>query len=102
MSDGRKESMSLQMGTDGPHPDYPDMDGATAARRLDDESLWIRSANLEFYFRYAVVEESKTGRRFVVRNPDDDVWFAIMRWLADTTRTVDVVRVEPDDEEDDD
>lgn len=92
---GRGESMRLQMGVNPSYPDdYPKMDCSEAARGLDEETLWVRSANLEYYFRYAIVEDCDTGKRFVVTGPDDDAWFTILRWLVDTTATVDVVRVE--------
>ncbi len=97
---GRGESLRLQMGVNPSYPNYPKMDFSEAARRLDEETLWVRSANLEYYFRYAIVEDCDTGKRFVVTGPDDDAWFTILRWIVDPTATVDVVRVERSETDD--
>lgn len=49
------------------YPDLPVMDPGEAARRMGDGSMWIRSVHFEFYYSYAVVEDSQTAERYVAK-----------------------------------
>lgn len=66
----------------GEYEPYEHMDAARAVELLEGGSHWIRSANLEFYYRYATIEDADSGQRFVVRNPDERQWAIILKWLA--------------------
>lgn len=88
---GENESMRRQLaGTvddagyaTGPMPDYPRVTGREAAEMLDAETHWVRSANLEFYYRYAVIEDARSGERLTVHRIDTESWANILAWLAD-------------------
>ncbi len=66
------------------YPDYePLHDHARVLTRLAADSLWLRSVNLEYYYGYAVVEESATGRRFLIREPiSTETWESLLIYLA--------------------
>lgn len=91
MSTTDPESMALQMFATcdeegwaaGRTPDYERVTGVEAAALLDAKTHWVRSANLEFYYRYAVIENAETGQRLTVHQIDPASWSVILRWLAD-------------------
>lgn len=91
MDDGKELSLRRQIGFSGEYPPFPEMSGAEAVERLDAETHWIRSANLEYYYRYAVIECAKTGARFLVREfTHPNQWGIILKWLADTSDNIEV------------
>ncbi len=75
----------------GEYPDYPEMDSDKAIELLDKDEFWIRSANLEYYYRYAVVENAETGERFFIRKTKTEHWFTILKWLADREDHIEIV-----------
>ena len=76
----------------GQYPDYPIISAAEAVEMLDAETHWIRSANLEYYYRYAVIENAKTEERFVVNKwTEGDQWAIVLKWLADVDDHIEIV-----------
>lgn len=66
----------------GGAPGYSRIEAARACVMLDEGKLWIRSANLEFHYRYAIAESPDTGERFVIgKFTDDAQWATVLRSL---------------------
>lgn len=49
------------------YPPLPEIAADEAATRMTEGSMWIRSIHFEFYYSYAVVEDTKTAQRHVVK-----------------------------------
>ncbi len=81
MNDGRQISHDRQMSQLGLTEDFPRIAAADALPKLTADEFWIRSVNLEFHYRYAVVEDSDTGERFVVRDISDEQWAELFGWV---------------------
>lgn len=76
----------------GRYPDYPVIPAAEAVKLLEAKTHWIRSANLEYYYRYAVIENAKTEERFVVNKwTEKSQWFIILKWLCDPDDYIEVI-----------
>ncbi len=76
----------------GPYPDYKIIPAAEAVKMLEAETHWIRSANLEYYYRYAVIENNETEERFVVnRWTEKSQWAIVLKWLAEPDDYIEVI-----------
>ena len=76
----------------GWYPDYPIISAAKAVQMLDAKTHWIRSANLEYYYRYAIIENAETEERLVVnRFSSDAEWATVLKWLADVDDHIEIV-----------
>ena len=76
----------------GWYPDYSIISAAKAVQMLDAGTHWIRSANLEYYYRYAIIENAETEERFVVNQwTEKGQWATVLKWLADVDDHIEIV-----------
>lgn len=62
---------------------YSRIEAEKACAFLGEDKLWIRSAHLEFHYRYAIAENPASGERFVIgKFTHDEQWATVLRWLG--------------------